>query len=293
MRFSMKRIFLFLATNLAVMLVLGVVVNLLGFSRFIDGAGLNLSALLGFCFVFGFGGAFISLLMSKPIAKWSTGARVLSGQESQQAAWLVSAVKHLADKAGIAMPEVAIYDGEPNAFATGATKNSSLVAVSTGLLDSMSPAQVEAVLAHEVAHIANGDMVTLTLVQGVVNTFVMFAARAIGFVVDKVLLKNERDEPGIGYYVSTFVLDLLFGVLASMIVAAFSRHREYRADAGAVALLGQKQPMISALQALAGNSDSSLPKAMVASGISGSKAFALFASHPPLEDRIKALRVLN
>lgn len=293
MRFSMKRIFLFLATNLAVMLVLGVVVNLLGFSRFIDGAGLNLSALLGFCFVFGFGGAFISLLMSKPIAKWSTGARVLSGQESQQAAWLVSAVKHLADKAGIAMPEVAIYDGEPNAFATGAMKNSSLVAVSTGLLDSMSPAQVEAVLAHEVAHIANGDMVTLTLVQGVVNTFVMFAARAIGFVVDKVLLKNERDEPGIGYYVSTFVLDLLFGVLASMIVAAFSRHREYRADAGAVALLGQKQPMISALQALAGNSDSSLPKAMVASGISGSKAFALFASHPPLEDRIKALRVLN
>lgn len=286
----MKRIILFILTNMAVMLVLGVVASLLGVNRYMGPGGLNLTTLLGFCLVFGFGGAFISLLMSKPMAKWSTGAQVLTGSESQEAAWLVATVRRLAEKADIAMPEVALYDGAPNAFATGATKDSSLVAVSTGLLHSMNEREVEAVLAHEVAHIANGDMVTLTLVQGVVNTFVMFAARAIGYAIDKVLLKNEKDEPGIGYFVTTMVLELVFGVLASLIVAAFSRHREYRADAGAVALMGRKEPMISALQTLSNAHEAALPKSIAAFGISGGKALSLFASHPPIEERIEALR---
>ncbi|KVP39601.1 protease HtpX [Burkholderia ubonensis] len=289
----MKRIFLFILTNLAVVLVLGSVASLLGVNRYLTGAGLNLGALLMFCFVFGFGGAFISLLLSRPMAKWSTGAQVIDGSEGRTEAWLVNTVRRLAESAGVVMPEVAIYDGEPNAFATGATKNSSLVAVSTGLLRSMNENQVEAVLAHEISHVANGDMVTLTLVQGVMNTFVMFLARVVGYFVDRVLLKNEKDGVGVGYTVTVIVLDLLFGLVAAMIVAAFSRHREYRADAGAAALMGQPHSMISALNALAGRQEGELPKNLAAFGIAGKGALSLFASHPSIDDRIEALNKVN
>lgn len=291
----MKRVLLFILTNLAVVLVLGVVASLLGVNRYLTGSGLDLPALLGFCFVFGFGGAFISLLISKPVAKWSTGARVITGNEGATEAWLVNAVSRLSQRANIAMPEVAIYDGEPNAFATGATKNSALVAVSTGLLKSMNREQVEAVLAHEVGHVANGDMVTLTLVQGVMNTFVMFLARVVGYFVDQLLFKKDDDDNsvGIGYTVTVVVLDLLFGLLAAMVVAAFSRHREYRADAAAVVLTGNPNSMISALQTLGGVASGELPKNMAAFGISGRSVLALFASHPSIEDRINALRQLT
>jgi heat shock protein HtpX len=289
----MKRILLLILTNLAIVLVLGITASALGVNRYLVGTGLNLGALLAYCLVFGFGGAFISLLISRPMAKWSTGARVIDGAEGSTEAWLVRTVGALAEKAGVAMPEVAIFDGEPNAFATGATKNSSLVAVSTGLLRTMTDDQVEAVLAHEMAHIANGDMVTLTLVQGVMNTFVMFLARVVGYFVDRVLLKNEKEGTGIGYFVSVLVLDLLFGLVAAIIVAAFSRHREYRADAGAAQLLGQPHSMISALGALAGRHDAALPKNLSAFGISGRGALSLFASHPAIDARINALQNLR
>lgn len=287
----MKRIVLFILTNLAVVLVLGTVASALGVNRYLTGAGLNLGALLGFCLVFGFGGAFISLLLSRPMAKWSTGARVVDGSEGRTEAWLVNTVRGLAEKAGVAMPEVAIYDGEPNAFATGATKNSSLVAVSTGLLHSMDENQVEAVLAHEMSHVANGDMVTLALVQGVMNTFVMFLARVVGHFIDRVLLKNDKGGAGIGYIASVFVLDLLFGLVAAMIVAAFSRHREYRADAGAAVLMGQPHSMISALKVLGARQEGELPKNLAAFGITGKGVLSLFASHPSIEARIQALQV--
>lgn len=287
----MKRILLFVLTNLAIVLVLGITASLLGVNRYLAGTDLNLSSLLLYCLVFGFGGAFVSLLMSRPIAKWTTGARVIyDPSEGRTEAWLLRTVGELSTKAGIAMPEVAIFVGEPNAFATGATKNSSLVAVSTGLLQTMSEEQVEAVLAHEVAHIANGDMVTMTLVQGVMNTFVMFLARVVGYFVDRVLLKNEKEGAGIGYIVSVIVLDLVFGLVAAIIVAAFSRHREYRADAGAAALMGQPNSMISALAALGGRQDGTLPKNLAAFGINGKGMLSLFASHPPIEARIEALR---
>lgn len=286
----MKRIFLFILTNLAIVLVLGTVASALGVNRYLTGAGLNLGALLGFCLVFGFGGAFISLLLSRPIAKWSTGAQVVDGNEGRAEAWLVGAVRGLAERAGVAMPEVAIYVGEPNAFATGATKNSALVAVSTGLLATMDEKQVEAVLAHEMTHVANGDMVTLTLVQGVMNTFVMFLARAVGYLIDRVLLKNDKEGAGVGYIASVFVLDLLFGLVAAMIVAAFSRHREYRADAGAAALLGQSHSMISALKTLGAHQEGELPKNLAAFGIASSRVLSLFASHPSIEARIQALQ---
>jgi len=289
----MKRILLFILTNLAVVLVLGVTTSLLGVNRYLVGTGLHLGALLGYCLVFGFGGSFISLLLSRPMAKWSTGARVIDGTEGRTEAWLVSTVHELAAAAGVGMPEVAIFEGEPNAFATGATKNSSLVAVSTGLLRSMNQDQVKAVLAHEMAHVANGDMVTLTLVQGVMNTFVMFLARAVGYFVDRVVLKNDKARAGAGYAVSVFVLDLVFGLVAAIIVAAYSRHREYRADAGAAALMGQPNSMISALGALAHRHDGELPNNLAAFGIAGKGALALFASHPPIEARIEALRKLN
>lgn len=287
----MKRVFLLIATNVAIMMVLSVAVQVLGLNKWIVSNGLNLGSLLGFCAVFGFGGAFISLLISKPMAKWSTKARVIQGNEGATESWLVQTVQTLSLRAGIKMPEVAIYDGEPNAFATGASKNNALVAVSTGLLASMSHEQVEAVLAHEVAHVENGDMLTLTLIQGVMNTFVMFIARIVGYAIDKVLLKNESDRPGIAYSITVLVMDIVFGVLASMIVAAFSRHREFRADAGAAKLMGNTKPMISALQALQGlHGEASLPKNMQAFGISGGGSFmSLFASHPPLEKRIEAL----
>jgi len=288
----MKRILLFLATNLAVVLVLGIVANLLGVNRFLTGSGLNIGALLGFAAIMGFGGAFISLLISKPIAKWSTGAQVIEHPSNSTELWLIDSVARLSKAAGIGMPEVAIYEGEPNAFATGATKNSSLVAVSTGLLQSMSREEAEAVLAHEVAHIANGDMVTLTLIQGVVNTFVVFLSRVVGYLVDSFLRRNDEGSsgPGIAYMITTIVCDILFGVAASIIVAWFSRQREFRADAGAARLMGSPRPMVGALRRLGGLSAGELPQSVATAGITGRPGWmALFASHPPIEERIAAL----
>ncbi len=258
----MKRIALFLLTNIAVVAVLGIVASLLGVNRFLTANGLNLGSLLGFAFIMGFGGAIISLLMSKPIAKWSSGLQMIDQPRTQDEAWIVETVRKFADKAGIGMPEVGIFEGDPNAFATGAFKNSALVAVSTGLLQGMTREEVEAVIGHEVAHIANGDMVTMTLIQGVMNTFVVFLSRVIGYAVDSFLRKgdNNNSGPGIGYYVSTIVLDILLGFLASIIVAWFSRQREFRADAGAAQLMGRRQPMINALARLAGVHTAELPK---------------------------------
>jgi heat shock protein HtpX len=291
----MKRIVLFVVTNLAVMLVLGLAVHLLGLNRFITAQGLNLPMLLGFAAVMGFGGAFISLLMSKPMAKWSTRAQIINNSTDPTHRWIVQTVERFSQKAGIGMPEVAIYEGEPNAFATGAFKNSALVAVSTGLLHSMNRDEVEAVIGHEVAHVANGDMVTMTLIQGVMNTFVVFLSRVIGYFVDKVILRNTNDGPGIGYYVTTIVLDIVLGVLAAIIVAWFSRQREYRADQGAADLMGRKQPMINALARLGGMDPGQLPQNVATMGINGrpSGLMALFSSHPPIEDRIRALQQGN
>jgi len=289
----MKRVLLFLATNLAVMLVLSLFTSLLGVNRFLTANGLNLGMLLAFAAVIGFGGAFISLLMSKFMAKWSTGARVIESPSNSTEFWLVDTVARLAKAANLPMPEVAIYEGEPNAFATGATKNSSLVAVSTGLLQSMTREEAEAVLAHEVAHIANGDMVTLTLIQGVVNTFVVFLSRVVGYLVDSFLRKGDQEStgPGIGYMVTSMVCEVVFGILASMVVAWFSRQREFRADAGAAQLMRSPIPMQNALRRLGGLHTESLPQSMAASGIAGgSKGWmALFSTHPPLEERIAAL----
>jgi heat shock protein HtpX len=289
---TMKRVLLFIVTNLAVMLVLGIAASVLGVNRFLTANGLNLPMLLGFAALMGFGGAIISLLMSKPIAKWSTRAQVINDSTDPTHRWIVGTVQGFAQKSKIGMPEVAIYDGEPNAFATGAFKNSALVAVSTGLLQSMSREEVEAVIAHEVAHVANGDMVTMTLIQGVMNTFVVFLSRVIGYFVDKVILKNDRDGPGIGYFVTTIVLDIVLGVLAAIIVAWFSRQREYRADSGAAALMGRKQPMINALARLGGLDPGQLPQSVATMGISSRPGgmMALLSSHPPLEDRIRALQ---
>ena len=288
----MKRILLFVATNLGVMLVLGLAVNLLGLNRFLTSNGLNLTSLLGFSLVMGFGGAFISLLISKPMAKWTTKLTVINNSNDPTHAWLVASVDRMAQKAGIKMPEVGIYEGPANAFATGAFKNSALVAVSTGLLQDMNREEVEAVLGHEVAHVANGDMVTMALIQGVMNTFVVFLSRVIGYFVDKVVLRNQNDGPGIGYYVTTIVLDILLGVVAAIIVAWFSRQREFRADAGAADLMGRKQPMINALARLGGLDPGEMPKTMQAMGISArpSGVMALFSSHPPMEERIARLK---
>ena len=289
----MKRIALFVLTNLAVMLVLTVTTRLLGLDRFLSANGLNLGALMGFSLIMGFGGATISLLMSKQMAKWSTGAHVIEQPANADEAWIVDTVRRFADKAGIGMPEVAIYEGEPNAFATGAFKNSALVAVSTGLLYSMSREEVEAVIGHEVAHVANGDMVTMTLIQGVMNTFVVFLSRVVGYAVDSFLRKDgeENSGPGIGYMVTTIVMDILLGFLAATIVAWFSRQREFRADAGAAQLMGRKQPMINALARLGGLEPGALPKSMAAMGIAGGLG-QLFSTHPSMEDRIAALQRL-
>ena len=292
----MKRIVLFLATNLAVVLVLSLVLNVLGVGRAVTGAGINVGALAVFSLVVGFTGSFISLLLSKPMAKWSTGARVIDDPSNSTELWLVNTVRQLAERARIGMPEVAVYEGEPNAFATGAFKNSALVAVSTGLLQSMDREEVEAVLGHEIAHVANGDMVTLTLIQGVVNTFVVFLARVVGFLVDKVLLRGNDDRgPGIGYMITVFVCELVFGLVASIIVAWFSRQREFRADAGSAGLLGSPQPMQKALARLGGVPPGELPQSMVASGITGGGSGwgALFSTHPPIEERIAALQNLR
>jgi heat shock protein HtpX len=287
----MKRIFLFVLTNLAVVVVLGIVSSLLGVNRYLTANGLNLGMLLGFAAVMGFGGAIISLLISKPVAKWSSGVRVIDPPQNSDEAWIVSTVKKFADKAGIGMPEVGIFEGEPNAFATGAFKNSALVAVSTGLLQGMTREEVEAVIGHEVSHISNGDMVTMTLIQGVMNTFVVFLSRVIGYAVDGFLSKGEnRSGPGIGYYITTIVLDILLGFAAAIVVAWFSRHREFRADAGSAHLLGRKQPMINALARLGGMVPGELPKGLQALGIT-SGVGKLFSTHPPIEERIAALQV--
>ncbi|MCQ8895446.1 protease HtpX [Limnobacter humi] len=288
----MKRIVLFLATNIAIMLVLGITVHLLGLNQFMAGGQLNLTMLLGFSAVLGFGGSFISLWMSKTIAKWSTGAQVIQQPRNDTERWLFQTVDRLARRANIPMPEVAIYEGAPNAFATGPSKSNSLVAVSTGLLQSMSREEAEAVLAHEVAHVANGDMVTLTLIQGVVNTFVFFIARVVGFVVDQALRKDDEESSGqgMGYFITVIVMEITLGILASIIVMYFSRKREFRADAGAAQLMGQRQPMINALKRLGGLQSGELPSQMAASGISGKGGvMALFSSHPPIEERIAAL----
>ena len=286
----MKRIVLFLATNIAVMIVLSITLSVLGVDKFMAGEGLNVGMLLVFSAVVGFVGSFFSLLISKPMAKWSTGAKVIDGSEGSTQFWLVNTVKTLAQRANIGMPEVAIFEGEANAFATGAFKNSSLVAVSTGLIESMSREEVEAVIGHEIAHIANGDMVTLTLIQGVVNTFVVFLARVIGYFVDRVVLKNDRGT-GIGYYATVIVCEIVFGILASMIVAWFSRRREFRADAGSASLLGTPTPMMAALARLGGLEPGELPKSFKASGINDKPGFmALFSTHPPIQDRIAALQ---
>lgn len=288
----MKRIALFLATNLAILIVLGVILNLTGANRFLTPQGLDIQTLLIFSAIIGFGGSFLSLLISKPIAKFSTKAKVIDPEApgSSREAWLVKTVHQLADRAQIGRPEVAIYEGAPNAFATGAFKNNALVAVSTGLLQSMTEEEVTAVLGHEVAHVANGDMVTLTLIQGVLNTFVVFFARIVGYFVDRVVLKNDRGL-GIGYFVAVIVSEIIFGILASIIVAWFSRQREFRADEGSAKLLQAREPMIKALARLGNLTPGNLPRSFEASGISGGKGIsALFSTHPPIEQRIAALQ---
>jgi len=287
----MKRIFLFLATNIAVMVVMSIVLSLLGVDRFLTRSGLNLPMLMVFSLVVGFTGSIFSLLISKQMAKWSTGARVIASPSNSTELWLVDTVAKLAQRAGIGMPEVAVYQGDPNAFATGAFKNSALVAVSTGLLESMTKEEVEAVLGHEIAHIANGDMVTMTLIQGVVNTFVVFLSRVIGYAVDRALSRGNNDGPGIGYMATVLVSQIVLGIGASLIVAWFSRHREFRADAGSAKLLGSALPMQRALARLGGIEPATLPESMAALGINDKPGFmALFSSHPPIEQRIAALR---
>jgi len=286
----MKRVFLLIATNLAVMVLLSIVVSVLGLDRWLMAEGINYTQLMLFSAVFGFGGAFISLLLSKTMAKWSVGAQVIDGSEGSTQYWLVQTVHNLAAKAGIGKPEVAIYEGAPNAFATGAFKNDSLVAVSTGLLQSMDRSEVEAVLGHEITHVSNGDMVTLTLIQGVLNTFVFFLSRVVGMIVDKVVFRTERGV-GPGFYITVIVGQIVFGILASIIVAWFSRRREFRAHAGSAGLLGSPQPMIAALSRLGSVHSGGLPDQVKAFGInSDSGLFQLFATHPPLEARIAALQ---
>ncbi len=291
----MKRILLFIATNIAVLVLLSIVLRLLGVDSILDeqGVGIDYNSLLILSAVIGFGGSLISLAMSKWIAKRTTGARVIEQPANEVESWLLSRVRQHAQRAGIEMPEVAIYDApEPNAFATGARRNAALVAVSTGLLRSMRQEEVDAVLGHEVSHVANGDMVTLTLLQGVVNTFVVFLSRVIGFVVDRVVFKTERGY-GPGFFITVILSQILLGILASMIVMAFSRHREFRADAGGAELAGRAN-MIAALERLGqGAAGAELPAQMRGFGISGGVGQGLrrlFMSHPPIAERIAALR---
>jgi heat shock protein HtpX len=277
---------LFIATNIAVVLMLGVIAKVFGLDRFLVGQGLDLQGALIFAALIGFGGAFISLLLSKPLAKMSTGARVIEQPANAMEAWLLDTVRQLADKDGLAMPEVAIFEGAPNAFATGAFRNSALVAVSTGLLQTMNKEQVEAVLGHEITHVANGDMVTMALLQGVMNTFVVFLSRVIATIIDR---RDGDQRSGIGYFATYLMLQFVFGLLASIIVAWYSRRREFRADAGSAQILGTPRPMISALQRLGSMEPGALPAQMSAFGITGGVG-ALFASHPPIEARIAALQ---
>ena len=292
----MLRIALFLATNMAILVVISIVFSLLGFEGILaeNGVDLDLQALLVMSAVIGFSGSFISLLMSKWLAKRSMGVQLIEQPANNTERWLVDTVKRQAEQTGIGMPEVGIFNSpEPNAFATGANKNNALVAVSTGLLQRMNQDEVEAVLAHEVSHVANGDMITMALIQGVVNTFVVFLARIVGFFVDRVILKNERGL-GIGYYITSIIAQIFLSILASIIVMWFSRRREFKADAGGASLAG-RQKMIAALAALQprpGEEPGELPENMAAFGISG-KMSSLFSSHPPLEQRIEALRNSN
>jgi len=290
----MKRIFLFILTNIAILLVLSIVLRMLGAGNFLTKQGLDIRGLLVFCAVFGMGGSFLSLLISKWIAKRAVGAQVIEQPRNAAEQMLVETVRRHAQVAGIGMPEVAIFESpEPNAFATGARRDAALVAVSTGLLRRMDRAQVDAVLGHEITHIANGDMVTLALIQGVVNTFVLFLARVIGYVVDRAVFRTERDV-GPGYFITVIVAQIVFGILASIIVMWFSRQREFRADAGGARLAGRDK-MIAALEALKGpQGPSQLPEQLAAFGIRGGAARfgRLFMSHPPLDERIAALRAV-
>ena len=285
----MKRIALFLMTNLAVILVASVVLRLLGVDRYLTQNGLNYEALLIFSVVFGFAGSFVSLLISKKIALWTTKAQIITEPGSAAESWLLSTVARQARQAGIGTPDVAVYQSpEPNAFATGWNRNSALVAVSTGLMQQMSQDEVEAVLGHEVSHVANGDMVTMALIQGVLNTFVIFISRVVGYFIDKAVFRNERGI-GIGYYLTVFALEVVFGILASMIAAWYSRQREFRADAGG-AHLADRRKMIAALERLGGVGEKSrLPDQMAAFGIAGG-ASKWFSTHPPIAERIAALQ---
>jgi len=289
----MKRVLLFIATNIAVLVVLSIVMRILGVEPYLQQGGISYKGLLIFAAIFGMGGSFISLLISKPMAKWSTGAQVIEQPRNAAEQWLVETVQRQARNAGIGMPEVAVYDSpDINAFATGARRDSALVAVSTGLLQSMSRDEAEAVLGHEVTHVANGDMITLTLIQGVVNTFVLFLSRIVGYVVDRAIFKNEQGH-GVGFFVTTIVAQIVLGILASMIVMWFSRQREFRADAGGAGLAGRDK-MIAALERLKRSAEPAhLPDQLAAFGISGgigSGFKRLFMSHPPLDERIAALR---
>lgn len=295
----MKRIALLILTNIAVVVMLGIVLNVVSLVTGINfgqmaGSNLDVTALFVFALVVGFAGSLISLAMSKFTAKSSMGVNLINTDNPAPGleAWLVGVVRRYADKQGIRMPEVGIYEGEPNAFATGATKNSSMVCVSTGLLRLMNQREVEAVIGHEMSHVNNGDMVTMTLVQGVMNTFVVFLSRLVGWVVDRQILRNEEDGPGAGYYITSVVLDIALGFLAGMVVAAFSRYREYRADAGAADLMGSPDAMIAALQRLGSLEPAELPASVKGLGISGGIG-SLMASHPAIEDRIAALRALK
>jgi len=287
----MKRIALLLLTNIAVVALLGIVASLLGVNRFLTANGLNPGLLIGYALLIGFGGAFCSLLISKPMAKWSSGVRLIEHAQNMDEAWIMETVSRLAQKAGVGMPEVGIFEGEPNAFATGAFRDSALLALSTGILQGMNKEEIEAVIGHEMAHIANGDMVTMALIQGVTNTFVVFLSRVIGFAVDNFLRgRQERDRgPGIGYMITTFVLDIVLGLLAGLVVAWFSRQREFRADADSTRLLGRKEPMVHALARLGGMAPGELPKGLATMGIAGGIG-RLWSTHPSIEQRIAALQ---
>lgn len=290
----MKRLVLFLTTNLAVVLMLGIIVNLLGVNRYLYANGIQYQQLLVFAFVFGMGGAFISLLMSKTMAKWTMNLQVIQGNESPQAAWICNVIASHAQRAGIGMPEVAIYySPEMNAFATGASRNNALIAVSSGLLENMREDEAAAVLGHEVSHIANGDMVTMTLLQGVLNTFVIFGARVVSYIVDS-MIQGNRDggyRPGLSYMAVSFVLELVFGIIASMIVCWYSRQREFHADYGGASLTS-RQSMINALMRLGGH-DNELQAGLKGFGISGQTVSVLFSTHPPIDSRIAYLQSAN
>lgn len=293
----MKRVALFIGTNIAILVVLLIVTSILGVNNYLDetGTGLNLTHLLIFAAILGFGGSFISLVISKWMAKRLTGAKVIDRPNNEVENWLLQTVRRQASRAGIGMPEVAIFDSQaPNAFATGMKRDAALVAVSTGLLRNMNQDEVEAVLGHEISHVANGDMITLTLIQGVVNTFVIFLSRIVGHFVDRVILKNEEGH-GLGFFVTTLVAQIVFGILASTIVMWFSRQREFRADAGGAQLAGAGK-MISALEKLQKGAQEPLPDQMASFGINGKKDYGwkmLFMSHPPIEHRIEALKRSN